>query len=415
MRAQTTPDQRLAQFAARRHGVVSRDELVELGFDRGMIARRVESGRLHRLYRGVYAVGHTILKTEGRWLAAVLACSDGAVLSHRSAAALWGIRPTIAARVDVTVPRASGVRSSARIAVHRPRRSYATTQRQSIPVTTPGQTLADLAIGLPRRDLEKAVEMAEAARLHVVVPEDHPGAKRLAEAAAHDLETTTRSPLEDAFLGLCDTYGIPRPLVNTVVEGYEVDFCWPDHRLIVETDGYEHHGTRAAFTRDRAKDAQLTVRGWRVLRFTEPQVRGDARSCADVVLVARQRTAAVKPGDRALRLREGPAEHADPLGDVDLGGVEVGRVLELRFRRPARGLRELGLPELHRVAASAEQSHRAKSVALDSLITVTFICPGYSSSCSISRAISCESSTAPSSSSVPGWTMTRISRPACIA
>jgi hypothetical protein len=269
------------------------------------------------------------------------------------------MRPTGAARIDVTASRRSGVRSTAAIVVHRPRRSVLTTVRHGIPVTTPGQTLADLATALPRRQLEKAVEMAEAARLHVAVPEDHPGAKRLAEAAAHDLETTTRSPLEDAFLELCDTYGIPRPLVNTVVEGYEVDFCWPEHRLIVETDGFEHHGTRAAFERDRAKDAQLTVRGWRVLRFTGPQLRDDPASCADVVLIGRQRAAALEPGDRALGLREGPAEHADPLRDVDLGGVEVGRVLELRLRRPARGLGKLGLPELHRVAASADQSHRA--------------------------------------------------------
>ena len=359
MRAQTTPDQRLAQFAARRHGVVSREQLMELGFDRGAIARRVETGRLHRLYRGVYAVGHTIIPREGRWLAAVMACGDGATLSHRSAAALWGIRPTAAARIDVTVSHTSGVRSSARIVVHRPRRRYETTKRHGIPVTTPGQTLADLALGLTGRDLEKAVEMAEVRKLDIAVPESHPGVERLRQAAGRALPITTDSPLEDAFLALCDDHQIPRPLVQPIVEGHRVDFCWPELRLIVETDGYEHHGTRAAFGRDRAKDAQLTVRGWRVLRFTEPQVRGDARSCADVVLAARQAAPALEPRDRALRLREGPAEHADPLRDVDLGRVEVGRVLELRLRRPARGLGELGLPELHRVSAAAEQSHRA--------------------------------------------------------
>ena len=333
---------------------------MELGFDRGAIARRVESGRLHRLYRGVYAVGHTIIPREGRWLAAVMACGDGAALSHRSAAALWGIRPTAAARIDVTVSHTSGVRSSA--ADRGPsdrRRRYETTKRHGIPVTTPGQTLADLALGLTGRDLEKAIEMAEVRKLHIAVPEGHLGVERLRQAAGRALPVTTDSPLEDAFLALCDDHRIPRPLVQPIVEGHRVDFCWPELRLIVETDGYEHHGTRAAFGRDRAQDAQLTVRGWRVLRFTEPQVRGDARSCADVVLAARQAAPAFEPRDRALRLREGPAEHADPLGDVDLGRVEVGRVLELRLRRPARGLGELGLPELHRVSAAAEQSHRA--------------------------------------------------------
>src|SRR5215207_583671 len=106
MRAQTTPlDRRLAELASRQHGVVSRAQLSMLGFDRGAIDRRVQSARLHRLYRGVYAVGHTVLTRDGRWLAAVLASGDGAVLSHRSAAELWGLYPTAAARIDVTVSR----------------------------------------------------------------------------------------------------------------------------------------------------------------------------------------------------------------------------------------------------------------------------------------------------------------------
>jgi Transcriptional regulator, AbiEi antitoxin len=237
MRALTDPDRRLAELARGQHGVVSRRQLLELGFDRGTVTRRIEIGRLHRLYRGVYAVGHTVIPRDGRFLAAVLACGDDAALSHRSAAELWGIRPSAAARIDVTVPHTSGVRTSARIHVHRPRRRPETTTVDGIPVTTPGQTLADLATALPRRQLEKAVEMAEALRLDVRVPPGHPGAKRLAEAVAHDLGTTTRSPLEDAFLELCDDHGIARPLVNSVVEGYEVDFCWPELRLIVETDG----------------------------------------------------------------------------------------------------------------------------------------------------------------------------------
>jgi putative AbiEi antitoxin of type IV toxin-antitoxin system/uncharacterized protein DUF559/transcriptional regulator with AbiEi antitoxin domain of type IV toxin-antitoxin system len=359
MRAQTTPDQRLAALAARQHGVVGRQQLVELGFDRGTIARRVESGRLHRLYRGVYAVGHTIIPRQGRWLAAVMACGHGAALSHRSAASLWGIRHNAAARFDITVPHTSGVRSTSAIVVHRPRRPVETTTHDSIPVTTPGQTLADLATALPRRALEKAVEMAEVRKLHVAIPEGHPGTQRLHDAAGRALPVTTDSPLEDAFLALCDDHGIPRPLVQPFVEGHRVDFCWPEDRLIVETDGYEHHGTRAAFGRDRAKDAQLTVRGWRVLRFTEPQVRGDPSSCADVVLVARQGAAAFEAGDRALVLRERAAEHPDALGDVDLGGVEVGGVSELRLGGPPGFLGQLGSPELHRVPAAAEQSHFA--------------------------------------------------------
>jgi hypothetical protein len=252
MRDSTTPrDVRLAELAHRQHGVVGVAQLASIGFDRDAIRRRVQAGRLHRLYRGVYAVGHTITPRDGRFLAAVLACGDGAALSHRSAAELWGIRASAGARIDVTVSRTSGVRTSAQIQVHRPRRAYETTTRDGIPVTTPGQTLADLAVALPRRALEKSVEMAEIRRLRVAVPEDHPGVQRLRDVRA--LPMTTDSPLEDAFLALCDAYGIPRPLVQTIVEGYRVDFCWPEQRVIVETDGYEHHGTQAAFERDRAK------------------------------------------------------------------------------------------------------------------------------------------------------------------
>ena len=358
-RSRTPRDAQLADLARRQHAVVSYGQLRELGFDDAAIARRVRSGRLHRLYRSVYAVGHTLVPRDGRYLAAVMACGPRAALSYRSAAALWGIRPSAAARFDVTVPHTSGVRSTSAIVVHRPRRPVETTRLEGIPVTTPGQTLADLATALPRRALEKAAEQAEALRLDVRVPADHPGAKRLADATAHDLSATTRSPLEDAFLELCDTYGIPRPLVNTVVEGFEVDFCWPAERLIVETDGYEHHGTRAAFERDRARDAHLTTRGWRVLRLTDAQVRRDARSCAVVVLAARQAAPALEPGDRSLALGERPAEHPDAFRHRNLRGIEVGRVAEPGVGGPAAGLRELGAPELHGVAAAAEQSHRA--------------------------------------------------------
>jgi hypothetical protein len=294
----TPPDSRLANLAARQHGVVSRQQLVALGFGERAIARRVAAGRLHRLHRGVYAVGHTIVNRNGRYLAAVLASGPGAVLSHRSAAALWGMRPSAAARIDVTVARTSGFRSTSAIAVHRPRLPAAVVVRDAIPVTTPGRTLTDLATALPRRQLEKAAEMAEVLRLHVEIDPNHPGAKRLAQVLdGHDLETMTRSGLEDAFLALCDRYEIPRPLVNHRVEGFEVDFCWPEQRLIVETDG-RHHTTRAAFESDRAQDALLTSIGWRVMRFTAKQVRRASAEVAALVLSARSPLLAT-PGSRS--------------------------------------------------------------------------------------------------------------------
>jgi hypothetical protein len=283
MRSQTTPDQRLATIAGRQYGVVSRAQLYEMGFDNPAVERRIASGRLHRLHRAVYAVGHTIVPPRGLWLAAVLACGEGAVLSHRSAAAHLGIRPSAAARVDVTVPRTSGVRSTAAIVVHRSRRPAESLTRDGIPVTTAGRTLADLATALPRRALEKACEAAEALELDVEIDPSHPGAKRLAEI---DPGVMTRSPLEDEFLELCDRFGIPRPLVNATVAGFEVDFCWPEQRLIVETDG-RRHLTRAAFERDRARDALMTAAGCRVMRFTTRQVRGDPATVAARVLSAR--------------------------------------------------------------------------------------------------------------------------------
>jgi predicted transcriptional regulator of viral defense system len=301
MGPETTPlDRLLADLARRQYGVVSRRQLVEIGFGERAIARRIANGRLHRLYRGVYAVGHTVLRREARWLAAVLACGDGAALSHRSAAELWGLYPSAAARVDVAVSRTSGVRSTARIVVHRSRREFQTTTRDAVPVTTVMQTLADLATAVPRRQLEKAAENAEAAQLLDLNQLDatHPGAKRLlAVVDEHDLGSFTRSETEDAFLRLCDEHGIPRPLVNSRVAGFEVDFCWLDARLIVETDG-RHRLTRARFESDRARDALLTSIGWRVMRLTRKQVRRASAQVAARVLSARSPLLAT-PGSRS--------------------------------------------------------------------------------------------------------------------
>lgn len=230
----------------------------------------------------------------------MLACGPGAALSHRSAASFWGFRRSASARIDVTVPHTSGFRSTQAIVVHRSRRDVATTHSEAIRVTTPMQTLADLATALPRRQLEKALENAEAMALLDLRRLDatHPGARRLMEVVeAHDLGTFTRSETEDAFLELCDRHGIPRPLVNTKVAGVEVDFCWPDERLIVETDG-RHHTTRAAFEHDRARDALLTSIGWRVMRFTRRQVRRASAEVAARVLSARSPSLAT-PGSRS--------------------------------------------------------------------------------------------------------------------
>jgi very-short-patch-repair endonuclease/predicted transcriptional regulator of viral defense system len=290
MRAQTvTPPSALADLATSQHGVVARGQLRALGFSESAIGRFVAGGRLLRLHRGVYAVGHTALTRDGRWMAAVLAAGPGAVLSHASAAALWELRPTTG-RPHVTVPRAGAAPRLHGVTVHRARRAIEATAHHGIPVTTPARTLADLAEVAPRRALEKALEQAEALRILDVSALDalaaaRPGrrgptlAARLAHA--HDLTATlTRSELEDAFLRLCARHGLPRPQVNARVEGLEVDFSWPAHRLVVEVDGFRHHGTRAAFERDRARDVALTAGGWRVVRFTDRHVKGEPATVA---------------------------------------------------------------------------------------------------------------------------------------
>jgi very-short-patch-repair endonuclease/predicted transcriptional regulator of viral defense system len=280
---------RISDLAGRQYGVVSRAQLEDLGLTQSAIAWAMKEGRLHRLHRGVYAVGHTVLKAEGRWLAAVLASGPGAVLSHAAAAVLWELRASASARIDVTVASATTRRAPKGVVVHRTRRPIESTTRHGIPVTTPMRTLADLAGIIPPRALDKALEQAEALRLLDVraiddVADANPGragpalVRRLVRA--HDLGTFTRSDLEAAFLALCRRHGLPPPTVNSYVERMEVDFSWPAHRLVAEVDGFRYHGTRAAFERDRARDATLTAAGWRVVRFTDRQVRRDAATVA---------------------------------------------------------------------------------------------------------------------------------------
>lgn len=267
-------------FAARRHHVIDRAELRSLGFDDMAVQRRLATGLLRRRYPGVYSVG-PVLTPEGRYLAAVRACGAGAVLSHRSAAALWRLCPVASGRFDVTVPFTSGYRSTGAIRVHRARRTIEATTRVGIPVTTVARTLADLAEIVPRRALEKALEQADRlGRLDVgaidAVAAAQPGrrgpalVRRLVRA--HDTQGMTRSELEDAFLELCDRYGIPRPAVNARVDGMEVDCVWPQARLVIELDSWHWHGNRRAFSGDRTKSRRLTLLGWTVVRITDDEL-----------------------------------------------------------------------------------------------------------------------------------------------
>ncbi len=285
------PDRHVAQLAAEQHGVVGLADLSGAGLGRGAIAHRVRAGRLHRVHRGVYAVGYARLSREGRWLAAVLACGDGALLSHGSAAALWELRPSAAFTVNVTIPSRAGRRPRAGIRVHRPGaldpRDAA--RHRGIAVTALARTLIDVAETVPPASLARAVERAEVLRLFDLqemreavgrYPNRHGSARLISVLAAYRDDMVTRSDLEAMFLALCAAHGVPAPAVNARVHGLEVDFLWRGQRLVAETDGRRHHATRTAFERDRARDAQLMVAGYRVVRFTYGQVRHDAATVA---------------------------------------------------------------------------------------------------------------------------------------
>jgi hypothetical protein len=271
----------LAALAAGQWGVVSAAQLAALGFSAAGVTRRVQAGRLHRVHRGVYAVGHRSLAVQGRWLAAVLACGPGAVLSHRSAAAHWNLLATSATRVDATAAR--GRHGAPGIRLHRSRSLDAqdTIAHQTIPTTTVARTMLDLAAIVPAHRVERALAQAERLRLydHAALTDviqrsnGHRGRQALQEAVAQE-PAFTRSDLEARLLELTRAHGLPTPLVNHILAApdhprLEVDFCWPAHQLIVETDTYATHGTRHAFEHDRRKDAALAAAGYTVLRFTD--------------------------------------------------------------------------------------------------------------------------------------------------
>jgi very-short-patch-repair endonuclease len=300
-------DQALAAVAERQYGVIAHAQLRALGLSKSTIGDRVRAGRLHPVHRGVYAVGHGVLGIRGRWLAAVLACGPTAVLSHASAAALWELRGTAAAKIDVTV-RTAGGRSRPALRIHRPRTLHdeELTTRHGIPVTTPARTLLDLAATLTRRRLERALDQAEVlelldARSLDAVARAHPnhhGTTSLSAAlqAHHPGTTLTRSELEEAMLALCRAHDLPGPAVNAHAAGLEVDFLFPTDHLVVETDGWRYHRTRRAFENDRRRDATLARAGYRVLRFTHHQVERDAAAVAETIAAAlRGQRAAVPP------------------------------------------------------------------------------------------------------------------------
>ncbi len=255
-----SPDAIVARIAARQHGVVTFEQLLAAGVSPSGISRRVRAGRLFRIYRGVYAVGHRSLSIEGEWMAAVLVYKDGAALSHRSAAELWGYLKPRSGPIHVTLHTLSGRQKRRGICLHHsPSVLSVTTRHNGIAVTTPARTIADLRRVASVDEVRRAIREAE---FHHHDVSD--------ERAKED--APTRSWLERRFLRMCRRHNLPAPEVNVHVGPHEVDFLWRDRRLIVETDGWEAHSGRQAFEDDRAKDAELRALGFTVLRFTHRQV-----------------------------------------------------------------------------------------------------------------------------------------------
>jgi very-short-patch-repair endonuclease len=302
-------------LARHQHGVVSKGQLHELGFGRTGIESRLRRGTLLPIHRGVYAVGHRKLTVEGRWMAAVLACGRGAVLSHRSAGQLWGLIPRGNAAPEVTRPRAFRARPGIR-GHQASLPADEIDEVDGIPVTSVSRTLLDLASLLSERRLEKALNEAEVRQLTSArsLPDllaRYPrrrGASMLRAILREHGEAlgVTRNDFEEDFLALVDRHDLPRPRLNAdlAVAGrlFEVDCLWPAQRLVVELDGRAAHGTARAFESDRERDRLLVADGWRAIRVTWRQLRDDGPAIAAELRAMLRGTAQPVPGGARARL-----------------------------------------------------------------------------------------------------------------
>jgi very-short-patch-repair endonuclease len=297
----------IARIAAAQRGVVTRAQLLDAGVSRRAIERRLAKELLHRLHQSVYLVGHPVPAPLALETAALLVCGEGSVLSHRSAAALWGFAAA-GPKVHVTVTKRrrdhlNGVR------VNHTRTLPMTdlARRDGLPVTAPARTLLDYAETVGADELERALAQARVMRLLA----DGELEAQIARAAGRrgtrplrillQLEggpAFTRSTAERKFLALLRRAAIPPPRCNAVVHGHEVDFLWTEQGLIVEIDGFAYHRTREAFEKDRRRDVTLQLAGYRVLRITWRTLHHEPEAVVAQIataLAGGQRSAASKP------------------------------------------------------------------------------------------------------------------------
>lgn len=283
----TSRERGIVDLAGRQQGLLTHAQLRSMGVGRRTIDRWLASGRLRPVHLDVYGLGPRPLTKHGKWLAAVLAMGPGAVLSHESAAALWGLagnRP----KVDVTAPRGRQGRTARSIRLHRCKLGdRERVVRDGIPVTTVARTLFDLGERSEPQRLKNAWD--EASRLGLLrVPEvarlyeRHPGRRRARKrirpllAADQRYVEDTASPLEDRFAAFIADHQLPPPQTNVLVDGDEVDVLWPAARLIVELDSWEFHGHRAAFEKDRDRDIDHLLGGYRTIRVTHRRLSEEA-------------------------------------------------------------------------------------------------------------------------------------------
>lgn len=282
MKAVGAGDGAVGRIAAAQYGVVSRAQLITAGLRAGAIQHRISLGRLYRIHRGVFAAGHPFLAPLAVETAALLACSGPAALSHLTAARLWNVPVPNEDRVHVIVDRHHPT-ARAGIRAHRVGIAWGAEvcRRWRLPVTTATRTLLDIAALIEPRAFERAFDVALTQRItsRAMVARAlergprRPGSAQVRAILARDREPTlTRSEAEERFLALIRKSGLPVPRVNSRLGSYEVDFLWPRGRLVVEVDGFVFHSSRAAFERDRRRDAALQASGFRVMRITWRQI-----------------------------------------------------------------------------------------------------------------------------------------------
>jgi predicted transcriptional regulator of viral defense system len=299
-RTRDAPELTLAELAERQHGVVSIRQLETiLGYSPSAVKRQLAAGRLHRIHRGVYAVGHRLIPAHGRCLAAVLACGPGALLSHGSAAWLWRISRYGPEPLAVTSPVPRKPRPPIRLHHSRILVDADQALEERIPVTALPRTLLDCAAESRPRPLQRMLERSEELKLFNLGPvEDlldrsgrHAGRKRLRQAIAlYKPVPFTRSQFERRFFEAVLGAGLPRPATNFAAAGFELDVYWPEQRFAVELDTYATHGTNAAFERDHLRDEDLTLARIELIRVTDVRFHREPKAVLERVatLLARR-------------------------------------------------------------------------------------------------------------------------------